>query len=161
MLNPLQICDGLWAQSSPSGADGCRDMFYEELFPPMEQSKAWSHRLPDIGVTLEDFSFLASSDLQVFVEEETHPQHCQKLHFRTISTNEPHPLAALPFLEISVPHIDNILLYENHVAVIGGRIQETPTLVVVTPTLVSVWDWTLGRLEMVRHGQKSLISSVN
>jgi hypothetical protein len=129
-------------------------MFYEELFPPMGQSKAWSHRLPDIGVTLEDFSFLASYDLQVFVEEEVHPQHFQKLHFRTISTNEPHPLAAFPFLEISVPHIDNILLYENHVALIGVRQGETPCL-------VSVWDWTLGRLEMVRIRSESLISSIN
>jgi hypothetical protein len=143
MLNPLQICDGLWARSSHSVAFGkCRGIFYEELLPPTGHGKGWNYRLPDVGITYEYISFLASYDLQVFVEEQGSPQNSQKLHFRTISTNEPHPLAALAFFETSTPRINRILLYENHVAVIGNGPEDTSSL-------ASVWDWTLGRLAMV------------
>jgi hypothetical protein len=99
--------------------------------------------LPDVGVTYEDVSFLASCDLQVFVEEQGNTQNSQRLHFRTISTNAPHPLAALAFFETSTPRIHKILLYENHIAVIGIEPQDASSV-------ASVWDWTLGRLEMVR-----------
>ena len=143
MLNPLQICDGLWARSSHSVASGrYRGIFYEELLPPTGHSKGWNYRLPDVGVTYVDVSFLASYDLQVFVEEQGNTQNSQRLHFRTISTNEPHPLAALPFFQTAIPHISKILLYENHIAVIGIDPDAS--------SVASVWDWTLGRLEMVR-----------
>jgi hypothetical protein len=153
-LNPLQICDGLWAQCSDSLALGkYRGIFYEELLPPTGHGKVWNYHLPDVGITYADVSFLASYDLQVFVEKPGSTQDSQILHFRTMSTNEPHPLAALAFFETAIPRIHKILLYENHIAVIGNGPENT--------LLASVWDWTLGRLEMVRLWSESLISSIN
>jgi hypothetical protein len=155
MLTVFQICDGLWARSFRGVADEkCRGIFYEELLPPIGLGKGWNHRSLDVGVTYQDVSFLASYDLQVFVEEQRSTQDPQRLHFRTISTNEPHPLAALALFETSLHYITKILLYEKHIAVVG--IERG-----YAPSVASVWDWTLGRLEMVRLWSESLISSIN
>ncbi|CAG7851860.1 SubName: Full=Uncharacterized protein {ECO:0000313/EMBL:CCA68081.1} [Serendipita indica DSM 11827] len=52
----------------------------------------------DLGIDLTDFSFSVDDDLQVLVEKVNLEARTRTIYFRTISTNEAHPLAGSPQL---------------------------------------------------------------
>ncbi|PVG03800.1 hypothetical protein CPB86DRAFT_306909 [Serendipita vermifera] len=96
-----QICDGIFAQSI--GGDPAIGTFntllYRELISPQSRKKGWVHKWEDLGMGVMDFSFWAQGDLQVLVEPRDN-NTCRRVHFRTISMNEPHPKCAAPYVDI-------------------------------------------------------------
>ncbi|CAG7851866.1 SubName: Full=Uncharacterized protein {ECO:0000313/EMBL:CCA68072.1} [Serendipita indica DSM 11827] len=151
----FEICDSTWGHTLRAPTRSFRALNYIHLAPLPSQGKdvhCFPEPLPlprpgidhsNLSVEIIDFTFMVGCDLQVLLEsiEDGHA----RLHFRSISSDQPHPLAARPIIDVpdrtTQEHRGcDMLLYESRIALtylrwtrhageLGG---------------VSVWDWKTG-----------------
>ncbi|KAG8826854.1 hypothetical protein FRC19_007186 [Serendipita sp. 401] len=98
----------------------------------------------DLGFNMCDLTFAPGCDLQLLLEAPLDNNPFQRLYFRTISTNQPHPLASKPYIELesqglSETHNFSILLFEDRFAVIRYRWEGQ-----YRRGDVSIWNWMQG-----------------
>ncbi|PVG03797.1 hypothetical protein CPB86DRAFT_722666 [Serendipita vermifera] len=100
-LGQYDICNGIFAQSLGNRSDGgtFKTLVYKELVSPQSQTKGWTHTWGDLGLLATDFSFWVQGDLQILMEPRDEDT-CRRIHFRTISTNQPHPKSSAPYIDI-------------------------------------------------------------
>ncbi|PVG03798.1 hypothetical protein CPB86DRAFT_722661 [Serendipita vermifera] len=96
-----EVRDGILAQGlgGHQTVGGFRTLVYKELLPPQSRKKPWVHAWKDLGLSAMDFSFWIQGDLQILVESRDNGR-CRRVHFRTLSTNQPHPKSAAPYVDI-------------------------------------------------------------
>ncbi|PVG03788.1 hypothetical protein CPB86DRAFT_722648 [Serendipita vermifera] len=98
-----EICDGIWAHSVNRNifTHTFTGILYQELIPPGSGTKPWVLEWRDIGVVISDFSFWIGGDLQYLIEPRMDPDGpFRRIHFRTMSTNEPHPNSVSPYVDL-------------------------------------------------------------
>ncbi|PVG03799.1 hypothetical protein CPB86DRAFT_306880 [Serendipita vermifera] len=96
-----EVRDGILAQGlgDHSTVGGFKTLVYKELLPPQSRKKPWVHTWKDLGLLPTDFSFWIQGDLQILVESRDNGR-CRRVHFRTLSTNQPHPKSTAPYVDI-------------------------------------------------------------
>jgi hypothetical protein len=122
----------------------------------------------DIGIDATDFSYWLGMDALVLMEPRengywacfsftwpyvltiSHDRDVRRMHFRQLSSNEPHPLAALPFMDILKEDCEvwescNTVSYEERVALVFGDSEGG-----IQRTAVLILDWRIGQILLVR-----------
>jgi hypothetical protein len=110
--------------------------------------KCWSHKLK---YRVVDMMIQPEADLLVLLAYNNVPmgEGNFHIHIRTMSTNKPHPLAALPVitLNFSAPSPDH-LMYQAHVLRIHGRMISIHSsgsyALAESQSVTIVWNWVTG-----------------
>ncbi|PVG03805.1 hypothetical protein CPB86DRAFT_778911, partial [Serendipita vermifera] len=120
MTGQFEVFDGIMAETINKIEEGIyRGVRYQENIPLELNPNRWIKEWQDLGVDIIDFSFWTHADLQILIEP--FENQYRRIHFRTISENEVHPNAALPYLDLSnddCPGWDtcNSVTYEDRIA---------------------------------------------
>ncbi|CAG8653539.1 11917_t:CDS:2, partial [Acaulospora colombiana] len=124
-------CIVSWEEPIPQGdlvntnLDGLKTLVNEEAIPPdcckQRRPRMWG----EIRMIVEDAYFWDQEDLQVLIEPRDESAS-RRIHFHTISTNEVHPKAALPCIDIhqadcSIWEHCYMVAYEDRVALVFGK----------------------------------------
>lgn len=97
------ISDGITGRLMESESNtGVYRIVYHELGCATDENR-WKLTW-ETDMKISDLSFWAGDDIQVLTEDYD-PGYCKRLHFRTMSTNSPHPLAANPYLDFREPDV--------------------------------------------------------
>ncbi|KIM25699.1 hypothetical protein M408DRAFT_26024 [Serendipita vermifera MAFF 305830] len=139
-------CDGLWAHAGDKVGRLFNSIHYDALVPFDKNSRnlSWSHQL---GFPMRDLIFWGAGDLQVLLEVKD-GWTTRTWHFRTLSTNEIHPLAKSPTLELKRGECKawgyaNFLLYEESFGVVlSESLWQDPTCM----GEVIIWNWIKGKV---------------
>lgn len=152
----FEICDNTWAHTANViDTYAFKSITYVDMNTPRLKKDAASStpevptvlgRTAELDVSVSDFAFLPACDLQVLVE----PVVCEqsgsgRLHLRTISTNEPHPMAARSIIELpdrSEQELQRceVLLYENRLVLVFNRSRHRGN--------ITALDWKTGEVLM-------------
>ncbi|KAG8805797.1 hypothetical protein FRC17_005326, partial [Serendipita sp. 399] len=103
-------------------SDGFRGITYQELVPLELKKEPWGQEWKDIGFIAVDFSYNLHDDVQIFMEPRENGS-VRRMHFRTISTNRPHPRASKPYMDIEQSDCPiwescKTVAYENYIAML-------------------------------------------
>ncbi|CAE6473528.1 unnamed protein product [Rhizoctonia solani] len=141
--------DGLFAYTSGSSksGEGYKATIHFHQLASINKGTGYKHWYHQIDCNVNYIAIQPELDLLVVLSGEEAPVPSYQIHLRTISTNDPHPLAASPIIDIKTGASRYDLRYENNLVQIHGRMIgvrfggfRSPTL----KSLVMVWNWVLG-----------------
>lgn len=158
----LQIGDEIFGRTANKIGNGFHQIRYEYLAPGSEVPTL----VHDLDVPVDDLIFWEAGDLQVLSEERDHgyvllfaksidqsrlPSTIRRIHFRTFSSNQPHPLAMFPFIDLHRDDYDawnkySLRLYQDRFAIV---LTENRLHRAEDKGGVIVWSWTEGRALLV------------
>ncbi|KAG8831127.1 hypothetical protein FRC18_007092 [Serendipita sp. 400] len=118
-----EISDGILAYMvEKDNSEGFQRIIYHELVPSQVKKERWEQEWKDIGFVATDFSYNLHDDVQIFMELRDNG-NVRRMHFLTISTNQPHPRAYKPYFDVCkdvcpVWEECKTIAYDNYIAML-------------------------------------------
>ncbi|KIM25668.1 hypothetical protein M408DRAFT_331028 [Serendipita vermifera MAFF 305830] len=145
-VQQFEVADGIWGFSDHDGEEPTfRRLRMEELVSPEYEGGRWELTRDDLGLNATDFAYWLGMDALILMESRENGD-VRRMHFRKLESNEPHPLATLPYMDFSRENCEvwercNTISYEERIAMVFGEFEDD-----VRKRAVIVIDWILGRV---------------
>ncbi|KAG8755642.1 hypothetical protein FRC14_003790 [Serendipita sp. 396] len=114
---PYEVNSGFFGHGiHPTDTDLFRGVSYTQIASILYQGTWQDREWPDLGMDIADLSFDSAQDLQILIEPRDNDS-VKRVHFRTFNTNEVHPKANLPYIDL---HKEDFTTWDHCFSLLHG-----------------------------------------